>query len=166
MMKNQSKGTNVLPAIPEDQSSELDELITKLIEAMEGHDGHSKEFASMTDNLKTLMEARKIYVERIKVLAEAGKLEIENNKLIAETKKLEGESLKLAAETLKLEEETVRLSAEVRKIDDEIASRRSVSRDTMALIAGNVAGIVMILSFEKANVLTSKALQQIIKIRL
>lgn len=137
-MKNQSKGTNVLPAIDQDLNSELDETITKLIEAMSGHDAHAKEFTTMTDNLKTLMEARKIDTDRIKVLTEAIKLESENSKLLAE----------------------------VRKIDDDIIARNTISRDTLALIGGNLAGIVMILSFEHANVLTSKALAHIIKIRL
>lgn len=34
----------------------------------------------------------------------------------------------------------------------------AVSPDTIAVIAGNIAGIAMILSYEKVNVVTSKAL--------
>lgn len=40
-----------------------------------------------------------------------------------------------------------------------------ISRDTLALIAGNLAGIVLILSYERANVVTSKAAGFIMKLR-
>jgi hypothetical protein len=40
-----------------------------------------------------------------------------------------------------------------------------VSRDTMAIIAGNLAGIIVILGFEKANVITSKAMSFVMKAR-
>jgi hypothetical protein len=38
-----------------------------------------------------------------------------------------------------------------------------VSAETLAVIAANLAGILMILSYEKANVLTSKALSFVLK---
>jgi hypothetical protein len=42
---------------------------------------------------------------------------------------------------------------------------KSVSPDTIAIIAANLAGIIAILGFEKANVLTSKAIGQLLKPR-
>lgn len=38
-----------------------------------------------------------------------------------------------------------------------------VSRDTILIVAGNLVGIVLILSYEKTNVLTTKALQFLLK---
>jgi hypothetical protein len=38
-----------------------------------------------------------------------------------------------------------------------------VSKDTLALVAGNLAGIMLIVSYERVNVLTSKALSFLIK---
>lgn len=40
-----------------------------------------------------------------------------------------------------------------------------VSKDTLAIIAGNLGGIIMILGFEKANVITTKALSFVMKAR-
>jgi hypothetical protein len=42
---------------------------------------------------------------------------------------------------------------------------RTVSPDTMAIVAANLAGIIVILGFEKANVITSKAIGQLLKPR-
>lgn len=43
---------------------------------------------------------------------------------------------------------------------------RYVSPDAIAMVAGNLLGIVLILGYEKANVITSKALGFIIKGRV
>ena len=40
-----------------------------------------------------------------------------------------------------------------------------ISANTKAIIAANIAGIVLILGFEKANVVTSKALSFIMKLK-
>lgn len=47
----------------------------------------------------------------------------------------------------------------------ETQSSRRVSADTMAIVVGNLAGILAILSYERINVVTSKALQFAGKIR-
>jgi hypothetical protein len=44
-------------------------------------------------------------------------------------------------------------------------SPNPVSRDTMAIIAGNLAGILLIISYERANVVTSKAVSFVMKLR-
>ena len=43
---------------------------------------------------------------------------------------------------------------------------RHVSPDTIAIVAGNLLGILIILGYEKANVITSKALGFVIKGRV
>lgn len=42
---------------------------------------------------------------------------------------------------------------------------KGVSADTIAIVAGNLAGIVLILSYERLNVITSKALSFVMKLR-
>ena len=48
----------------------------------------------------------------------------------------------------------------------EVTLGRQISPDTIAIIAANLLGIGMILGFEKANVVTSKALGFIMKGRV
>lgn len=47
----------------------------------------------------------------------------------------------------------------------ESASKNRVSKDTMAVVAGNLAGILMIVGHEKAHVVTSKAIGFVMKAR-
>lgn len=47
----------------------------------------------------------------------------------------------------------------------EIDAPKRVSPDTLAIIGGNILGIVMILTHEKAHVVTSKALGFVMKAR-
>ena len=53
---------------------------------------------------------------------------------------------------------------ELRAKDQEIRSRRTVSADQVAGIAANLLGIFAIMSFEKTNVITTKAFGFIPKI--
>lgn len=43
---------------------------------------------------------------------------------------------------------------------------RRISNDTIAIVAANILGIVLILGYEKANVITSKALGFVIRGRV
>lgn len=47
----------------------------------------------------------------------------------------------------------------------EIDSKKRVSPDTLAIVAGNLAGIVVIVGYERMNIVTSKALNFILKLR-
>jgi hypothetical protein len=47
----------------------------------------------------------------------------------------------------------------------EIDSKRKVSKDTLAIVAGNLAGIVLMLSYERAHVITTKAIGFVLKPR-
>jgi len=51
------------------------------------------------------------------------------------------------------------------KLKEDISSKKTISSDTLALIAGNLAGIVLILTHEHAHVITSKALSFVMKLR-
>lgn len=47
----------------------------------------------------------------------------------------------------------------------ELSSKSRVSKDTLAIVAGNLAGILMIVGHEKAHVVTSKAIGFVLKSR-
>lgn len=51
------------------------------------------------------------------------------------------------------------------KLKQEAVSKNRVSKDTLAIIAGNLAGIVLILGHERAHVVASKALGFVMKAR-
>jgi hypothetical protein len=123
---------------PDDENTALENAIMKLISQMADQDGESDEYTKMADNLKTLMEARKI----------------EN-----ETDKTEFEASKLQSDARKAE-------AEARKLEVEVETRNRPSVDTIVTVAGSLAGILMVLSYERAHVLTSKAMSQVIRLKL
>lgn len=54
---------------------------------------------------------------------------------------------------------------ELEKIRDARNKGSKISPDTIALIAANLVGIVLILNFEKAGVITSKAMGMVGKLR-
>lgn len=53
----------------------------------------------------------------------------------------------------------------LKEIDAKIDHPRRVSADTLAIVGGNILGIVMIVGHERASVLTSKALTLLSKVR-
>lgn len=51
------------------------------------------------------------------------------------------------------------------KFKEELTSKNRVSAETLAMIGGNLAGILLILNFERAGVVASKALGFVSKLR-
>lgn len=49
------------------------------------------------------------------------------------------------------------------KLQEETTSKKRISPDTLAMIAGNLAGIALIIGYERAHVVTSKALGFVLK---
>lgn len=66
-----------------------------------------------------------------------------------------------AKESAKLVDQLIQLY----KLRENENSRFSVNPDVLATIAANLAGILLILSFEHAGVVTSKALSFVLKLR-
>lgn len=52
----------------------------------------------------------------------------------------------------------------LKEIDNNVAPKK-LSPDTIAIVVGNLAGILMIIGHERANVLTSKALNFVLRAR-
>jgi len=64
------------------------------------------------------------------------------------------------------DEQIVRLADQVSKLSKARSeSQRKISPDTLILVAGNLAGIVLILNYERAGVITSRALGFVMKLR-
>ena len=101
-----------------------------------------------------------------------------------ERKKLKGEGMKLRKPDRRSEEES-RLDKlleqkleEAESLEDitkisvlmerrrALGDKKRISPDTMLIVGGNLVGIMMILGYEKANVLTSKALGMILRGRV
>lgn len=59
------------------------------------------------------------------------------------------------------------LTASLSKLYDfkETTSKNRLSKDTMAVVAGNLLGIIMIVGHERAHVVTSKAIGFVLKAR-
>ncbi|UVK59319.1 hypothetical protein SEA_PHEROBRINE_36 [Gordonia phage Pherobrine] len=54
---------------------------------------------------------------------------------------------------------------ELKEIDHKVDSPGRISMDTLAIVAANVVGIAMIVMHERENVITSKALPLLAKLR-
>lgn len=129
------------PQIDITETNALDAAITKLLSSMIEHGCETKEYAAMADQLTKLYKAK----------------EIDNNL-----------QLKAFEADLKSQE----LTANLRLKDLETLSKQieinhpyRPSTDTLAIIAGNLVGIVFILGHERANVIASKALGLVMKLR-
>jgi hypothetical protein len=59
-----------------------------------------------------------------------------------------------------------RVLAEAVAVDKTAHKRPSVSPETLAAIAANLAGILMVLNFERGHVLTSKAMSMLHRIKV
>lgn len=53
----------------------------------------------------------------------------------------------------------------LKEVDQKVDASKHVSRDTWAIVGANLAGILMIVGHERANVVTSKALNLLMKLR-
>lgn len=71
------------------------------------------------------------------------------------------------AETAPTDDEYGKMLDQVSKLYKlkEFDSKKRVSPDTLVLVAGNLVGIVLILGYEKANVITSRAIGFVMKLR-
>lgn len=87
-------------------------------------------------------------------------LEIAIDDLLKEMSDLSGEDAAYSKMVTQLD-----VLYKLKEVDQKIASGRRVSPDTWALALANIFGIVLIVGHERANVLTSKALTFVSKLR-
>jgi hypothetical protein len=123
------------------EPSGLDNAIDRALKFLEDVDCGSKEYTAIADQLT------KLY--RMKEIEETLK-----------QKELEvlGRQLEIEA-TCQLRE----IEADLKR--KELNTPKRVSKDTLVLVAGNLLGIVVILGYEKAHVVTSRAMNFVMKLR-
>jgi hypothetical protein len=141
------------------ESEKLDGIIDTMLDKLKDAEAGSKEYAVLTDQLSKLYRIKEtnltLQTKAIETLSKQAETasKIESNDLDNKIKKNESESkCKLNG-----------LDADIK--EKELNNRFGVKPDTLALIAGNLAGIAIILSFEQVNVITSKALGFVAKLR-
>lgn len=156
-------------------------LIDNVMQKMSETDPGTKEYGDMAAQLTQLYKALEIDTNvKTKVLdsyAKQNEIEFKMQQQTTETenKKMETDAnlaLKRAeldanrlfkAEEIALRIKEVDATAELRGAETElkkkeVEDRKRVSPDTVALIAANLAGILLIIGHERINVVTSKAL--------
>jgi len=119
--------------------SGLEEAINGVLSEMAGERSDSDEYKKMVDQLVKLYKMQ----------------EIENDFYL---KKLEEDRVQLASNA-----ETMHKAYEHELKVKEFEKSRRVSPDTLAIVAANIVGILLIIGYERANVVTSKALGFILK---
>ncbi|ADD81039.1 gp041 [Rhodococcus phage ReqiPoco6] len=90
------------------------------------------------------------------------KVGLENaiNSLLEEMSHLNGDSEEYAKMTEQLD-----VLYKLKEVDHKVEAGKRVSADTLAIIAGNVLGIAMIVGHERVSILTSKALPLLMKLK-
>lgn len=131
----------MLPRFPKNEVSKLEGAIDRLLTMMSEVDCTSEEYATMTNHLAKLYKM--LEIEEL-----LGFKEIE---AIAKRREADANcELRNAETALKTRE---------------LLNPRRVSPDTLILVAGNLIGIVIILGYEKANIITSRAMNFVMKLR-
>lgn len=145
--------------VQDQEPTKLDEAIDRLFDAMTTVECDSPEYAKMADQLVKLYKMKDI--ENNFYLKEQ---DLEN-KLTEDTRLYD-----LKTRELVLKETEVFSTARLKDIEISIkekdfAAPNRVSVDTWAVIAANLLGIILIIGHERANVVTSKALGFVSKLR-
>lgn len=95
-----------------------------------------------------------------KKLDEKSGLEKAIDELLSEMKNFHGDDEEYAKMVAQLD-----TLYKLKEVDHKVETGKRVSAETWAVIGGNLLGIVMIVSHERAHVLTSKALGFVSKVR-
>lgn len=67
-------------------------------------------------------------------------------------------------EYAKMADQLTKLYA-LKEVDHKVTSNMRISLDTLALIGANLAGILLIVGYERENVMTSKALSLLLRLK-
>ena len=156
----------------------LDEAIERILDQMSKTDLEKPEYAKMADQLTKLYRMREIdYNFELKEIDGLNKQEeIKNNldmkKLENLTKQQEIDANRTLKEfELRLKEKETDSNCKLKNVETEQKQkevdniRLGLSMDTWAVIGANLAGIVVILGYERVNIVTSKALGFVSKLR-
>lgn len=170
------------------EPTKLDEIIDALTQKMTEAEYGTAAYTEMANSLTQLYKAKEIDTNiKTKIIETYGKQNEIEAKIVqqaadVENKKLESESnlaLKRAEidsnRLLKAEELALRLKevdatvelrgaeTELKKVETEV--RKRVSPETWAIIGSNIAAVLLIIGHERLNVVTSKALSFVSKLK-
>lgn len=140
-----------------DEVEALDQAIAELLDRINSNHYEPEEYAKIADNLTKLIKNKQIIAELKLKTFDA------NNKM---REFEESNNLKAAELTFKREDSTKTHTLKERELElkqSEAEKPDRVSKETLAVIGANIAGIVMILGYERANVIASKAFSLIMR---
>ncbi len=129
--------------------TELDDIIDELLDAIHGKDATSPEYAKMADQLTKLYKMK----------------EIENNfnlKVNDSLNMQEEIDAKMKQNDVDCKLKEIDIATKQKQLE---SLRLGLSMETWAVIAANLAGIVLILGYERVNIVTSKALGFVSKLK-
>lgn len=144
------------------ETTSLEEVIDNHQTQMVGVDAYSSEYIQMMKDLSVLYKLRS--EERV---SEQKQKEFD---LKVKEFQLKEEELEFKREhernesSYKAKDYTLK-EAEILMKQADLERRGKISPDTVIMVAGNLAGILLILNFEKVGVITSKAMGLLIKLR-
>ena len=144
------------------ETTSLEEVIDNHQTQMVGVDAYSSEYIQMMKDLSVLYKLRS--EERV---SEQKQKEFD---LKVKEFQLKEEELEFKREhernesSYKAKDYTLK-EAEILMKEADLERRGKISPDTVIMVAGNLAGILLILNFEKVGVVTSKAMGLLIKLR-
>jgi hypothetical protein len=162
MMKETEKGEIMVDNTVDAETTSLEEVIDNHQTQMVGVDAYSSEYIQMMKDLSVLYKLQS--EERV---SEQKQKEFD---LKVKEFQLKEEELEFKREhernesSYKAKDYTLK-EAEILMKQADLERRGKISPDTVIMVAGNLAGILLILNFEKVGVVTSKAMGLLIKLR-
>ena len=146
----------------DDDITSLDEVIDNHLTQMVGIDAHSAEYIQLAKDLSLLYKIKN--EEKLFEFKESDQnLKVEEHLFRKEEINLKRErdevDIQLKQQEFALKERELYLK------EKEIDRKGKVSGDTMMLVAGNLTGLLLILNYERLNVITTKAMSLLIKAR-
>lgn len=152
------------------EATKLNGLIDEIVDQLSGHDAASDEYAKMADQLTKLYKLKQIETE-LKLKTNDQDLKSQELYVTNDVKERDSETKLREVNSRiqqqmnehdlrkrELDDKLQQIEVEVESKKDEIARRKRVSPETLALIAANLTGIIVIIGYERANVIASKAL--------
>lgn len=155
----------------------LDEVIDEILTRLKSEDPETGDYANMVDQLVKLYKVKetdsKIKVSEFEAIGKqhemSFRLDLAKNDASHKYAEVEA-TARLKSEELNLKEREIDSSCQLKAAEtdakiNETADRRRISNDTLAIIGANLAGIAIILGYERINIITSKAFGLVSKLR-
>ena len=161
-MKETEKGEIMVDNTVDAETTSLEEVIDNHQTQMVGVDAYSSEYIQMMKDLSVLYK-----LQSEEQVSEQKQKEFD---LKVKEFQLKEEELEFKREhernesSYKAKDYTLK-EAEILMKQADLERRGKISPDTVIMVAGNLAGILLILNFEKVGVVTSKAMGLLIKLR-